>query len=486
MYGAQRAGDLNVVAVAWADSTTHVTGITDTTGNSYVLAIGPTVASGITQSIYYAKNIGAASAGANTINITFDAVVPAPDVRIAEYSGLDTAAPLDKTAAATGNSALPTAGPVTTTSANEVIVGAEYGDESATGAGNGYTLRVLSDPEFDVLEDLTVTQSSTYSATAPMGTANLWVMSLATFKATASGGDTQPPSTPAGLTATVVSSSQINLSWTASTDNVGVTGYLVERCQGNGCSNFAQIATATSTTFSNSGLSASTSYTYRIRATDAAGNLSAYSSTASATTSASGDTTPPSAPTNLSATVGATVANLTWTASTDNVGVTGYRIERCQGSACSNFTQIGTSSTNAFTDTGLTSATTYKYRVRATDAAGNLSSYSNIATVSTTTALNPPSGLFVLAASSTEIDLAWSAASGGAGGISYLVERCSGTGCSNFTQIGAPATTSYNTSGLSPSTSYSYRVRATDSLGDLSAYTSVVTYMTPVASPDCN
>lgn len=105
--------------------------------------------------------------------------------------------------------------------------------------------------------------------------------------------DTAPPSAPGSLAATASSSSQIGLTWTASTDNVGVTGYFVERCQGASCANFAQITsgvTATGTTFGDSGLSASTSYSYRVRATDAAGNLSAYSNTASAVTSASGGT----------------------------------------------------------------------------------------------------------------------------------------------------------------------------------------------------
>jgi hypothetical protein len=82
--------------------------------------------------------------------------------------------------------------------------------------------------------------------------------------------------------ATAVSGSQINLAWTASTDNVGVTGYLIERCQGSGCGNFTQIATTAATNYS--GLTASTSYSYRVRATDAASNLSSYSNTASATT----------------------------------------------------------------------------------------------------------------------------------------------------------------------------------------------------------
>jgi len=100
--------------------------------------------------------------------------------------------------------------------------------------------------------------------------------------------DTTPPSAPTGLTATAASATQINLAWTVSTDQVGVTGYRVERCSGAGCSNFVQIATPTGTTFNNTGLTASTSYSYRVRATDAANNLSGFSSTA--TTSTQGPT----------------------------------------------------------------------------------------------------------------------------------------------------------------------------------------------------
>ena len=99
--------------------------------------------------------------------------------------------------------------------------------------------------------------------------------------------DTTPPTAPTSLVTTVASSSQINLSWTASTDNVGVTGYKVERCQGAACSNFAQIATPTATSFNDTGLTASTSYSYRVRATDAEGNLSTFSGPSTAMTMAS-------------------------------------------------------------------------------------------------------------------------------------------------------------------------------------------------------
>src|SRR5204862_69060 len=95
---------------------------------------------------------------------------------------------------------------------------------------------------------------------------------------------TQGPSAPAGASATATSTSAITVTWTASTDNVGVTGYLVERCQGTGCTTFAQVGTPTGLSFNDSGLTPTTSYSYRVRATDAAGNLSAYSNVASATT----------------------------------------------------------------------------------------------------------------------------------------------------------------------------------------------------------
>ena len=97
--------------------------------------------------------------------------------------------------------------------------------------------------------------------------------------------DTTSPSAPQGLSAATVSSTQIKLAWAASTDNVGVTGYRIERCQGTGCTNFTlQVATPSTTSFSDAALAPATSYSYRVRATDAAGNLSGYSNIASAAT----------------------------------------------------------------------------------------------------------------------------------------------------------------------------------------------------------
>src|SRR3989344_4064698 len=198
--------------------------------------------------------------------------------------------------------------------------------------------------------------------------------------------DTQAPTTPTNLTASAISSSQINLSWTQSTDNIGVTGYRVYR-------GGTQVASPSTTSYSDTGLSPSTTYSYTVAAVDGAGNISFQSTSAQATTQAPPppDTTPPSTPTNLFATaVSSSQINLSWSASTDNVGVTGYRVERCQGSGCTAFSQIATPIGTTYNDTGLTANTIYRYRVRAADAAGNLSGYSSI--VGATTQSAPTGG----------------------------------------------------------------------------------------------
>ncbi|MBO0884417.1 MAG: LamG domain-containing protein, partial [Mycobacterium sp.] len=117
---------------------------------------------------------------------------------------------------------------------------------------------------------------------------------------------------------------------------------------------------------------------------DPSGNSSSYSNTVSITVA---DVTPPTTPTGLTATGNGTTIGLTWTASTDNVGVASYLVERCAGAGCNNFAQIATPSGPNYSDTNL-AAGSYSYRVRATDAAGNFSPYSS---TSTATAGSGPS-----------------------------------------------------------------------------------------------
>ena len=311
----------------------------------------------------------------------------------------------------------------------------------------------------------------------------------ATAIGSSGGGDTTPPSAPGTLTATAASSGEIDLSWGAATDNVGVTGYDVERCTGTTCTTFAQIAatSGTGTTYKDTTVIAATGYSYRVRAFDAAGNQGAYSNTATATTP--GDTTPPSAPGTLTASAASgSEVDLSWGAATDNVGVTGYDVERCSGASCTNFTQIATTGTGTtYKDTTVSAGTSYSYRVRAFDAAGNQGAYSNTASATTpapdTTPPSAPGTLTTTAASSAEVDLSWGAATDNVGVTGYDVERCSGASCTNFAQIAATSGTgtTYKDTAVSASTSYSYRVRAIDAAGNLGAYSNQSTATTPAA-----
>jgi chitinase len=190
--------------------------------------------------------------------------------------------------------------------------------------------------------------------------------------ATGGGTDTSPPTVPGGFRSTGVTSTSVTLAWNASTDNVAVTGYEIYR-------GGTLIATVTGTTYTDTGLTAGTAYTYTVRARDAAGNRSAASNPITATTTGGGtDTSPPTVPGNLRSTgvTGSTVS-LAWNASTDNVGVTGYEIYR--GGAL-----VTTVTGTSHTDTGLSAGTAYAYTVRARDAAGNRSAASNAVTATTT------------------------------------------------------------------------------------------------------
>lgn len=192
-----------------------------------------------------------------------------------------------------------------------------------------------------------------------------------TIAITASTADTQAPTAPTSLTSSSVTQTTATLSWTASTDNVGVTGYDVYK-------NGSFLASTTSTSYSVSGLTAGTTYTFYVKAKDAAGNTSSASNTVSVTTQSATDTQAPTAPTNLAASsIGQTSLTLSWTASTDNVGVTGYQVYK-------DASLLTTTTSTSYSVSGLTAGTTYSFYVKATDAAGNVSSASSTVSATTT------------------------------------------------------------------------------------------------------
>jgi hypothetical protein len=177
---AQQAGDLNVVVVGWNESTGNITSVVDSAGNTYQVAAATTRGNGLSQAIYYARNIAGAGAGTNTVTVRFDKAVAYADIRILEYSGLDQASPFDVTSSAVGTAAQASSGAVTTRFARELLVGAGTTSGAFTGPGSGYTARIITVPDKDIAEDRTVTSAGSVSATAPQS--GRWVMQLATFK----------------------------------------------------------------------------------------------------------------------------------------------------------------------------------------------------------------------------------------------------------------------------------------------------------------
>jgi len=205
-------------------------------------------------------------------------------------------------------------------------------------------------------------------------------------------------------------------------------------------------------------------------------------------TSSVPDTNPPTDPSGLTATAASQSSiNLGWSGSTDPEGsqVT-YLIERCTGAGCATFTQVGSVNhpTLTFSDTGLTPNTLYRYRVRATDSAGNNSGYTSIAQATTlaadTTPPTDPTGLTATAASYSAANLSWTGSTDAGSGVrGYYVERCAGSGCTTFAQVGGIINaTSYIDSALAASTFYRYRVRAQDNAGNFSNYSNIASVTT--------
>jgi len=175
--------------------------------------------------------------------------------------------------------------------------------------------------------------------------------------------DTTVPSVPTGLSASAVSTSQINLSWTVSTDNVSVSGYRIYR-------NGTQIDTSNTNSYQATGLSAATSYSFTVAAYDAAGNVSAQSISASATTLSTVDTTAPTISNVAISSVDSSSAALSWQTNESADSQIEYGLTAAYGSQTSLNTALVSS--HSQTITGLSSNTTYHYRVKSRDGAGNL------------------------------------------------------------------------------------------------------------------
>jgi titin len=270
------------------------------------------------------------------------------------------------------------------------------------------------------------------------------------------------PNAPSELVATALSSTSVRLNWVDNASNE--SGFRVERATGSGAFSLVATLGANTTTWTNGGLTPATTYRYRVRAYDAA-TESANSNEATATTAA-----PPAAPTSLSATaLSSSSVRLNWV---DNATTETFQwIERSTDG--STFTSVGVVAANvvSYTAQGLTPGTQYWFRVRAYDGS-TYSGYSNVATATTFPPPAAPTNLAVVVVTATSVQLTWTDNATTESG--YRVER-STDGGATFTQVGvlgANAVT-YTSTGLTPGTTYHFRVRAADGL-IYSPYSAVV------------
>jgi hypothetical protein len=182
--GAQTPGNTNILAIGWNNTTSTITSVVDSAGNTYRLAVPKASANGVSQAIWYASNIKAAAAGANTVTVTFSASTAFVDIRALEYAGLDPIDPFDAGASASGNGTSASSGAVTTTATNELIFGAGMTGGLFSAAGAGFANRIITQ-DADIAEDRIVTTAGSYSATATLNPSAGWLMQVATFRAAA-------------------------------------------------------------------------------------------------------------------------------------------------------------------------------------------------------------------------------------------------------------------------------------------------------------
>jgi fibronectin type 3 domain-containing protein len=274
-----------------------------------------------------------------------------------------------------------------------------------------------------------------------------------------------PPAAPSGLTATAISASRIDLSWTDNSSNED--GFKIYRSTDN--VNFAFYATvgANVTTRSNTSLVTATTYYYRVLAYNAGGS-SAYSNVAGAITLSL-----PAAPSNLTATaVSSSRINLSWTDNSSDES--NFRIYRSTDGVTFNWTYTPAANVTTYSDTGRPASTTYYYRVVASNVNGN-SDFSNTADATTFGPPAAPSGLTARAISSSRVDLSWTDNSGDEDGFK-IYRSTDNVNFAFYFTVGANVTTRSNTN-LTSATTYYYRVFAYNSGGN-SANSNVATATT--------
>ena len=283
--------------------------------------------------------------------------------------------------------------------------------------------------------------------------------------------DTEAPTAPTEVTATDITTTTAKVTWTASTDNVGVTGYNVYVNDSETPVNGETLVTGTE--YALESLTAGTEYKVTVKAVDAAGNVSE-GAVHTFTTENAADTEAPTAPENVAVTdVTTTTAKVTWSEATDNVGVVGYNVYLNEAKV--NETLI---TTTEYDLTALTEETNYSVKVTAVDAAENESGRSEAATFTTpktqdTEAPSVPAGVTASDVTQTGAKITWTAATDNVGVAGYNVYL--GESRVNTSPV---TVTEYELSGLTANTEYTVTVSAVDAAGNESARSDAATFTT--------
>jgi len=180
--GAQTAGNTNILAIGWNDMTANIVSVVDSAGNVYQPAIATYRGSGMSQAIYFAANIAAGPAGANEVTVTFNQAAVFVDLRVTEYARIRFVNPFDGGTSANGNGNNASTATVGAPAASELLFAAGMTGAVFTGAGSGFTNRVITNPDGDIAEDAIASSAGSYSATAPLS-GGTWLLQLAAFRA---------------------------------------------------------------------------------------------------------------------------------------------------------------------------------------------------------------------------------------------------------------------------------------------------------------
>ena len=401
--------------------------------------------------MYYRPG-SAASASGLTITVTAPSAAYLQGT-VAEYSGVATSSPLDSVAVGSGVSVNVQTAQTVAVSAGDLVYSALVtgssagGDTPGSSGGVPYTARAAISSGSAYEQDITSAAAGPQVGAATLAKSADWYAVVAAFRP-ATTVTPVPPSAPSGVSLVGVSSSQVQLSWTAATDNVPVTGYTVYR-------DGVQVGTATATGFTDGTVAASTTYVYAVSASNGAGQEGPQSASLSVTTAGVAPV-PPSAPSGVSLVgVSSSQVQLSWTAATDNVPVTGYTVYR-------DGVQVGTATATGFTDGTVAASTTYVYAVSASNGAGQEGPQS--ASLSVTTAgvapvpPSAPSGVSLVGVSSSQVQLSWTAATDNVPVTGYTVYR-------DGVQVGTATATGFTDGTVAASTTYVYAVSASNGAG---------------------